>query len=84
VINTPHDLIRLTDSALDIEDLGAAITADIDRWMDDKADTRSDGEVAVDFLLSPDNVYLVAPVLIAAGWRPPTAARSDLTTSHQP
>jgi hypothetical protein len=79
VINTPADILNLADSAEPIEDLGVAITTDLRRWMEDRADPRSDGEVAVDFLLDPGNVRLVAPVLIAAGWRPPEHATATLT-----
>lgn len=74
MINTPADLEALYRGADAIENLGDAITRDIDRWMDDHADRRSDGEVAVDFLLDPTNIRLVTPVLRAAGWQPPAHA----------
>jgi hypothetical protein len=79
VIDTPADILNLIDSTEAVEDLGIAITTDIRHWMDNRTDPRSDGQVAVDYILNPGNVHIVAPVLIAAGWRPPEHARATLT-----
>lgn len=81
MIDTPADIINLGDQAEAIEDLGIAITTEIRGWMDNQADPRSDGQVAVDYILNPGNVQIVAPVLIAAGWRPPAYATATATAA---